>query len=191
MQIVAVLALLPMLLGILQTALLSTAYHLLGFATAEAARAGSVHHAQMEPMYSALAAGLAGLHGGAQAWEEGRLRSRLPFDCSGGSIDWLHRPVTSKTSLEIGMGEGASRTTPWSTGPRHAAPNGSHSIQEANWLRIRVRYCHELVVPFVASWLPALLRRWDEDPDHQRCYAADRVPLTAVGSSPMQTEARP
>lgn len=201
MQIVAVFALLPMLFGILQTALLSSAYHLLGFATAEAARAGAVDHAQLPAMHSALAAGLAGLHadltqstsadGGVAEWAAARLRSEAAVRLYGR----IERLAPSSADFQDFARERDGRRGIPNDALEHRAAgrgaNGGHSIQEANWLRIRVRYCHELVVPFVAAWLPALLRHWDDDPDHEHCYAVDRVPLTAIGSSPMQSEAWP
>jgi hypothetical protein len=201
MQIVAVFALLPILFGILQTALLSSAYHVLAFATAEAARAGSVEHAQTSAMTSALASGLVGLHANlsestsresvAAEWVAARLRSEVAvrefarierLAPSGAHFSDFARERDGRRGIPNDSLEYRDRTPGSGSG---------ESIQEANWLRIRVRYCHELVVPLVAAWLPALLRRWDADPDHQLCYAVGRVPLTVIGSSPMQSEAWP
>lgn len=201
MQIVALFALLPMLFGIVQMAALSSAYHVLGFATAEAARAGSVHHARNAEMMSALASGLTGLHAdfsrlssresGAAEWAAARLRAETAIRLHG-RIERL-APTAADFADHAREREGTRGIPNDALEYRSTArgSSGGHSIQEANWLRIRVRYCHELVVPFVAAWLPALLRRWDDDPDHLRCYAVGRVPLTVLGSAPLQSEARP
>jgi hypothetical protein len=202
LQVAAIFAMLPMLFGIVQVSLLCSAYHLLGFAVAEAARAGSVEHAQLSPMYSALAAGLTGLHA-----DVSRLSSR---DAAAGTEIAAARVRAEVAVREYGHIE---RLAPAPADfedfarprdGRNALPNDSleyrstergrrsgRSIQQANWLHIRVRYCHELVVPLIGAWLPALLRRWDSEPLHQRCYAAGRVPLSVTGSSPMQSEAWP
>jgi hypothetical protein len=76
---------------------------------------------------------------------------------------------------------------------RSSAPGrrSGRSIQQANLLRVRVRYCHALVVPLIDRILPALLQRLDSDPSHALCYAAGRVPLRVASSAPMQSEARP
>jgi hypothetical protein len=64
------------------------------------------------------------------------------------------------------------------------------SIQEANLLRIRARYCHPLVVPFIDQLLLTSLRWLDGDAFSQRCYAADRVPLAGDAVINMQSDAR-
>jgi len=201
LQLVAILALLPMLFGIVQMALLASAYHLLGFAAAEAARAGSVEHAQSGPMTSALAAGLTGLHAdlsrlsspGETAAElaAARLRAEVAVR-QFGQIERL-APTTADFD-DFARERAGRRSIPNDALEYRAAsagPRSGHSVQEANLLRIRVRYCHELVVPLIRTMLPALLRSWDTEPMHQRCYAANRVPLSAAGSAPMQSEAWP
>jgi hypothetical protein len=72
-----------------------------------------------------------------------------------------------------------------------AGARSGHSVQEANWLQIRVGYCHRLVVPLIDRLLPAVLARLDADVAHGRCYAAGRVPLSVESSAPMQSEAWP
>ena len=202
-NLAAILALLPLLLGILQFALLGSAYHLLGFATAEAARAGSVGHARSDAMYSALAAGLVGLHadlgrlGSARAGEaavelaSGRLKSEAEVRAFG-AIERLS-PSSGDFQDFARLRDGRNGIPNDSLEYRPSTPGArsGHSIQEANWLHIRVRYCHVLVVPFIDRLLPAILKRLDDDAANQRCYAAGRVPLRVTGSAPMQSEAWP
>ncbi|MET0291488.1 MAG: hypothetical protein ABW136_03925, partial [Steroidobacteraceae bacterium] len=68
---------------------------------------------------------------------------------------------------------------------------GGRSIQQANLLRIRVRYCQQLLVPLVDRLLVAVLRRIDPDPDGQRCYLENRTPIRVTTTFPMQSEAWP
>jgi len=201
LQIVAVFALLPMLFGIVQMALLSSAYHLLGFAVAEAARAGAVQNGQLPPMYSALAAGLTGLHADLSRLSSrdeavGELAAaRVRAEVAVREFGRIERLAPTPADFDdFARERDGRRGVPNDSLEYRSTARGSrsgHSLQEANWLHIRVRYCHELVVPFIAQWLPALLRRWDPEPLHQACYAAGRVPLSTTGSSPMQSEAWP
>lgn len=202
-HLAAALVLLPLLLGILQIALLGSAFHVLGFATAEAARAGSVGHARTEAMVSALAAGLVGLHvnlsrvgaGSSTASTAELAAGRLASEAEVRAYGEIER--LSPTNADF---QDFARTREGRTGIPNdsleyrsaaAGARSGHSIQAANWLHIRVRYCHVLVVPFIDRLLPAILRRLDDDPGNQRCYVAGRVPLRAVGSAPMQSEAWP
>lgn len=193
-HLVSLVALLPLLLGILQTGLLMVGHHALGYAAFEAARAGAVDHARLEAMYSGLAQGLVPLLGAAggeagaaaarlRAEAEVRLQARIErlspdardFD------DWgemrAGRRYIPNDALEYRPVQ-----------PRRA---GGQSLQAANHLRIRVRLCYPLVVPLVDRLLPPLLRRLDPSIEDEICYAAGRVPLRVQGSAPMQSEAWP
>lgn len=64
------------------------------------------------------------------------------------------------------------------------------SLQQANVLRLEVAWCRPLVVPFARELLLGTLRLVDRDAWHQSCYAAGRVPILAVGTSPMQSDFR-
>ena len=69
-------------------------------------------------------------------------------------------------------------------------PRSGISIQEANLLRIRGRYCQPLVVPFIDAVLIGVLRRLDLSPGSQLCYAANRVPLSGDVTLNMQSDLR-
>ena len=62
--------------------------------------------------------------------------------------------------------------------PRIGAGSGQ-TLADATLLKVRVDYCHRLVVPLVDRLLTGTLRRLDVDPFRQGCYAAGRVPLRA------------
>jgi hypothetical protein len=202
-QLVAVLALLPLLLGILQMALLVAGYHTISLAAAEAARAGSVDHARVATMRDAFADGLVPL-----------LIDLTEIDARGGPLDRLVG-AKGRAALEAVEYASIERVSPTAgdfadhgrsngEGGRRGIPNDAlefrsstagatdgHSIQQANLLRIRIRYCHALVVPLVDRLLPAVLRLLDGDSRDAVCYAAGRVPLRIASSAPMQSEAWP
>ena len=198
-QVVALLALLPMVLGILQMTLLLCGFHVLSFAAAEAARAGSIDHARIGGMYEALADGLTPLvtdlaeaaadGGSLTSFVSARVNARrevLQF----ASIERM--APSAADFADHGRDERGQRAIPNDAlehRPSAVGSRGGLSLQQANLLRIRVRYCHALVVPLVDRLLPALLRVLDPDPGNQRCYLAGRVPLRVATSAPMQSEA--
>lgn len=69
-------------------------------------------------------------------------------------------------------------------------PDSGLTLQQSNMLRVEFVYCQPLVVPFVRALLIGVLQRLDSQVWHQRCYAAGRVPLRSVGTSPMQSDFR-
>ena len=200
-QIAALLVLLPLLLGVIQVALLICGYHALSFAAAEAARAGSVQHASRVAMLTALGDALHPLH-----------IDLTQVTADGGPIDVV-LAARLRATADVLRHAAVERTTPTNTDfedhgrvldGRRVLPNDAlehraasrgrasgRSLQESNLLRIRVRYCHALVVPLIDRMLPALLKGLDADPEHQLCYAVGRVPLRVVSSAPMQSEAWP
>jgi hypothetical protein len=200
-NLVALLIMLPLLLGIVQIALLVAGYHLLSFAAAEAARAGSVDHARTAAMRDALAEHLLPLH-----------IDLTRIGADGGPLD-LIIAARLRAVADAAVFARVDRLSPAAAdfadharriGGRDAIPNdalehrpdtpggsGGRSLQQANLLRIQVRYCHALVVPLIDRVLPEILRRLDPLPDHQVCYAAGRVPLRVASSAPMQSDAWP
>jgi hypothetical protein len=200
-QLAALLVMLPLLLGIVQMALLVCGYHVLSYASAEAARAGSVEHARTAAMMAALSDGLLPLHvdltsvtaAGGPLELVAAARARSVADTL------LHAAIERITPSDADFSDhgrtvAGQRSIPndalehRSTAPGRA---GGRSLQQANLLRIRVRYCHALVVPLIDRLLLELLRRVDADPAHRRCYATGRVPLRVASSAPMQSEAWP
>ncbi len=74
--------------------------------------------------------------------------------------------------------------------PRTPGARSRQSIQEANLLKVRVDYCHELVFPLIDAAIVAILRRFDTDLFHQSCYLANRVPISGRALLHMQSPAR-
>jgi hypothetical protein len=200
-QLAALLVMLPLLLGIVQMALLVCGYHVLSFAAAEAARAGSVEHARTAPMLAALSDGLVPLHvdltsvtaagGPLELVAAARMRA------AGDTL--LHAAIERVTPSDADFADHGRTVAGQRSIPNDALEHrssvpgraGGRSLQQANLLRIRVRYCHALVVPLIDRLLLGLLRGIDPDPAHQSCYAAGRVPLRVASSAPMQSEAWP
>jgi hypothetical protein len=198
--IVALFALLPFCMAILQTAVLLTAKNVLNHATFSAARAGAFEQASRPVMLAALARGLMPLHvrsaeeitpdnlmgvataAYARAYADTLLFARLQIVNPSPEAfeDFAERvagvPTIRNDSLEY-------RDT--SKGSRSRV-----SIQEANILDIRVRYCQPLIFPLIDRLLLATLRRIDADAANQICYAAGRVPISARGVVHMQSDAQ-
>jgi hypothetical protein len=180
-------------------AMLLSGFHVLSFAASEAARAGSIAHGEVKDMHAALAEGLTPL-----------VTDLTEVDDSGGPLENI---LTGRLRAEREVFQFASieRAVPASAdfadhgtlrGDRRVIPNDAlehrsriagsrsgRSIQQSNLLRIRVRYCHPLVVPLIDRMLPPLLQLLDKDPRHHHCYLAGRVPLQVLSSAPMQSDA--
>lgn len=73
---------------------------------------------------------------------------------------------------------------------RNPGATSRQSIQEANLLKVRVDYCHELVFPLIDVAVVGILRRFDTNPFHQACYRANRVPISGRALLHMQSAAR-
>ena len=67
-------------------------------------------------------------------------------------------------------------------------PRSGKTLQEANVLRIEVTYCRPLVVPFAREILLGSLRLLDHDPWSRYCHSAGRIPIRSLASSPMQSD---
>jgi len=198
-QIVSLLALLPMTLGMLQTAFLLVASHTLQFATFSAARAGAMANASPPVMQRALATGLVPLFA---ATADG-INAENVVTIVGGAFSKAYAATqlyarlqvlspTAESFDDFGVVEGGVRLIRNDSLEHRSVQRGSRSglsIQEANLLRIKVTYCHELIVPFADRLLLATLRRLDLDPYSQFCYLRGRVPLVAESVVNMQSDA--
>ena len=169
-QIVLLLGLLPLVLGILQLALLLMAKHLVNYATFQAARSGAVAAANPDVMRRALAVGLMPLH----------VVSSKPVSADNITSVALAADLRSSVATTL-----YARLTILKPG----APS-QQTLQQANVLQIRVSYCQELVVPLINQMLPRLLQWLDDDAWHQACYLMGRVPLVAEAAINLQSDAR-
>ena len=199
-QVVALLGLFPLFLGALQALLLLMANHVVQYATFEAARAGAVAGADPAVMHRAFAVGLLPLH--ATTAEEITSRNAVAVTTAA-----YLRSVAANTvfaNIEILSPSAAAFADFATTGPDGPAirndslehrplstgARSGQSIQEANLLRIRARYCHPLQVPVIDGLLIGVLRSLETDPAVLACYAAGRVPLVAEAVVNMQSDPR-
>jgi len=199
-QIVALLGMLPLFLGGLQVLLLLMASHVVQYATFEAARAGAMNGADPSVMRRALAVGLLPLHattaaditsGNAVAITTAAYGRSFAAILAFAAIDILNPSAAAFADFATEGPEGrAIRNDSLQYRPIEAGERSGRSIQDANLLRIQVRYCHPLQVPFVSQFLIGVLRQLASDPAVQRCYAAGRVPLVAEAVVNMQSDVR-
>ena len=199
-QVIGLLCLLPLLLGLLQLALLLLASPLLHYATFQAVRAGTLAGADPAVMRRALAVGL------------------MPLQVEGGTtLSASNAPGVAAAAAARSMADvlvfaritlmqpstAAFEDFSVDTAQGRAIPNGSLlqrtavpglrsglSIQQANVLQVRVDWCAPLVVPLIDRLLVGVLRGLDADLHSQVCYAAGRVPLRASAALNMQSDVR-
>jgi hypothetical protein len=195
--LVALLALLPMCLGILQTALLHVANHHVDNAAFMAARQGAVRNGDLGAMRSEFARVLTPLLAKAEPVDRDNVTSMV----LSAYADAL-RDVTQFGRLEVISPDGRARQDfAMNRNGRRIIPNDSLafrsaalgersgiSLQEANVLRVKFTYCRPVIVPFIRQMMLGFLQRIDPDPWHARCYADGRVPLVSIGTAPMQSD---
>lgn len=197
--IVALVALIPLVLAVLQLALLYVTKHTVQHATFLAARAGAVSHGSRSEMLRYLAKGLAPLHSGstrelvpqdagsavaaayARAYAEARRpdRTRLrvlnPTEASFQDFERTRRGIREIPNVFVRGAPGA---------------RSGQTLADANLLKLRVDYCAPLVVPLVDRIVTAALRRLDPDPFRQQCYWARRLPVVGHALVHMHSPAR-
>lgn len=187
---VVALVLLPLVLGVLQLALLYSARHTLNYATFLAARAGAVDHGRRETMQRYLAKGLMPLHvRGDRALDVGSWSGAAAGAYARAWLEVRTPTITRLRVLNPTPASFADFARPGPAGPeipddprlRTAAigPTSGQRLADAALLQIRVDYCPRLVVPLVDRLLTGTLRRLDPDPFRQGCYAAGRLPMQA------------
>lgn len=189
--IVALVALLPLVLAVLQLGLLYVTKHTVQHAAFLAARAGAVSHGSRAEMLRYLAKGLAPLHAGATDY-------RGPGDPGPGDLGVT---VASAYARAYADAQRPDRTRLRVLNPTRASfedfervrrgireipnvyvhgapgPRSGQTLADANLLKLRVDYCAPLVVPLVDRIVTAALRRLDTDPFRQQCYWARRLPV--------------
>jgi hypothetical protein len=198
--LVALLALLPLCLGMLQTGLLLVSNHHVDHAAFMAARVGATHQGDTGAMRREFARVLTPLFvTSAQPLNSSNVTARVLSAQARALAD-----VTAFGSVRVLFPDSAAqqdfaqirngvRVIPSdSLDHRSVAPGrrSGQSLQQANMLRVEFVYCRPLIVPFVRDMMVTLLRRIDPDPAHLRCYADGRIPLRSVGTAAMQSDFR-
>lgn len=199
-QVVAVFALLPLCLGMLQLSLLLADNHHIDHAAFLAARHAAMQGGDIAAARRALA----------QAGSVLFVDSTGPLDGSNAparAAAAIVAATTDQTAFarvrvlepsalaqqDFAISRDNARVIPNDGLEYRQATPGRQSgitLQQANMLRLEVIWCRPLVVPFARQLLLASLRTLDADPWHQACYAAGRVPIRSEGTSPMQSDFR-
>jgi Flp pilus assembly protein TadG len=199
-HIVALLAVLPLCLGIVQMALLMVENHHIDHAAFMAARQGAVTQGDPGAMRRAFASAVTPLLvSAASPVNRSNVVARVAEAYARAAADVaLHARLrvvspSADAQADFAITREGRRVIPNDALAYRSMSAGSRSgqsIQEANLLRLEVRYCRPLVVPLVSTLLLATLRSVDTDAWNQRCYAAGRVPIRSEGIAPMQSDFR-
>lgn len=157
-------ALVLLVFGIIQAALLYQGRSTLDYATLLAARAGALHNGDVGEMRNALARGLAPLFAGeatpagfAQALAKATAETAGPANLA--SIEILN--PTSASFQDFGRARvdgGGGKELPNDTLAYRTSDTGGssqQSVQDANLLHVRVTYCLRLIVPVIDRMLQA------------------------------------
>lgn len=197
-QIVALFAMLPLCLGMLQSALLMTENHHVDHAAFMAARAGAMTSGDAGAMRNEFARVMTPLFSASdEPLDRSNALTRVPAMYARsvqdfalhGTMDVLSPDATAQQDHAISREN--RRVIPNDSLEHRSAAPGSRSgisLQEANILQVRFTYCRPLVVPFVRQMLVGLLRLIDAEPGHQRCYVANRIPIVSIGTAPMHSD---
>lgn len=192
--LVAILGLLPLVLGILQVAALLVAHDLLSLATFQATRAGTLAGADPAAMQAALARGLLPLY--VPVAHGGQVPATQALAGYGRALAEVHA-LDSVDVLEptrAGVGGLLEARGTRQVLPNSAIESRSPAVQAASVLTVSVMHCQPLVVPLVGPALSELLilssglGPGEVEGAEARCRAAGRVPLRARASLVMQSD---
>lgn len=199
-HVVALMAVLPLCLGMIQMALLLEDNHYLDLAAFQGARMAAMANGDLDVARRAFARAALVLHVDASSpLDAGNAATRATSAYALAMADLARHarfrvlsPDADARSDFSRMRNGYRVIPNDSLHYRPATPGqrSGLSLQEANILRIEVRYCRPLVVPFARQLLLGTVRRLDSDPFNQYCYSQQRVPIRSVGVSPMQSDFR-
>lgn len=199
--LVALFALLPLCLGMLQLSLLLVDNHHVDHAAFMAARSGSMQHGDIGQMRREFARVLTPLFVGTLENADAQVpparvtaaHLRALAEVSGFSRIRVLTPSEAAQRDFAVLRDGEGGIPSDALEHRSVQPGAASgiSVQQANVLKVEFTYCRPMVVPFIRVFLLGLLRRIDREPFHQRCYAAERVPVRSFGIAPMQSDFRP
>lgn len=202
--IVVLLSLGPVALGGIQTALIFHAKSTLNYATFEAARTGSVRHAQSRYMRKALVEHLRPLYGGghdtaslAESYGRARLDIMSPVVPgtaigAGTKIEILSPTIEAFDDHgKVQEGEEQIPNQHLRYRARTVGSTSGVNIQDANILKIKVTYGYKLYVPVINKLIARSLMVFDSG--NSQYYLADppRLPIVAQATMRMQSNPKP
>jgi hypothetical protein len=192
---VALFAMMPMLLGMLQVSLLMIANHQVDFAAFMAARAGATEGGREDAVRAAFANALAPMFLGAgeqrdtdalaRRLVQARLRAAAAV-LAHGRIRILSPTPQAQQALSIER-DGQRLIPNDSLAFRLRRPGGG-GLLDGNVLEVEATLCHPLVVPIARPMLVAAMRLLDREPWHQLCFASDRLPIRSRAVAAMQSD---
>lgn len=162
--------LLMLLLGILQFAFIYQTKITLNYAAFEAARAGSLKHAQIVAMQNGFASAMAAQYtheANSDAYIRGRQVVRQQIEDGYVDIRLINPSPASFTNhgyypsvdmVGYDVADGARIIPNDNLMYRDSKVEGDMSLQDANLLKVHVGYCYELIVPFVNRIIWAMQR---------------------------------
>ena len=200
--IIALPALLLLLGGIIQIALVFTTRSTLDWATFYGVREATLDHGSLRALRTGLAKGLMPLYPGgrnpgaaqtAQAYASASTAAMNPAQVNIQVLNPTPGVIRAWTSTVNKDGQNVSeipnsRLIYAATGPR-----AGETLQAANLFKARVRYCYPLMVPFVNTAIKALMTgpfappsAWDT-----ACYQSGGLPIAATATELMQSALYP
>lgn len=200
--LVVMLALGPLVLGIIQVALIFHAKTILSYATFEAARAGAVQNGTRNSIQNALRRNILPFYGG------GSTNAQL-ISAYARSADLWVRPIPNTA---VGAGATLDILSPTREAfadhgmrvngrgvqfipndhlrfrPRNVGGTSRVDIQDANLLKIKITYGYKLIVPVINRFIAVTLRVLD--PGNMQYYLADppRLPIVSYATVRMQSD---
>ncbi|MFT7526534.1 MAG: hypothetical protein ACI9LY_001682 [Arenicella sp.] len=205
-----------LIMGSIQFALMYTAKSTLNYATFEAARAGALNYGDKRAVEFALAMNLSPLNTSIQSGDNmlekitqvKRARNRMLAEIDAEDFVCIERISPPSSAFED---HGVTDPTGKFGGKlipndhlkyRSSKVKGSSklSLQDANLLKLRVTYCHPMIVPMISTAIQKLMGVPGPDPDpldgwqvptlgsfHENCYTEGRMPIVAQAIVRMQT----
>jgi hypothetical protein len=190
-------ALLPLCLGTLQIALLLVANHHLDHAAFQATRHAATEQGSELALRSAFTKAMIPLfmHGGDGGGFSAQV-IQAHLRATGDLSRYLQLRVLApdqNARQDFALPRNGGQVIPNDALMyRSATPGRSSriSLQQANILQVEFTYCQDLVVPFAAQLLVAVMQPLVREPWQRFCLLAGRLPIRALGIAPMQSDFR-
>jgi hypothetical protein len=198
--VVALFAMLPLCLGMLQLALLLAENHHVDHALFLATRQAAMAGGALDPARRAFAQASTVLFVGAdEELAPANVAARVTrayAEALADQVQFARLRILSPDAdaeADFALARNGVRVIPNDALQYRSASPGRRSgltLQQANMLRLEVSWCRPLVVPFIRQILIGALLTLDRNPWHQFCYSRGRVPLRSESTSPMQSDFR-
>lgn len=188
-------AMLMLIFGAVQFALIFHAKVTLNYAAYEAARAGSLGHADFNEVREGFARGLAPLYSylgpdndQVAAFQAARAKVLQLVDVKLVRIERLN---PSTEAIRFYKGEIPNDNLLFRNTSSNSANKKKVSIQDANLLQLRITYLYPLYVPLINRMISSFVSCKNDWGENQACDTTKpHIPLTAVAAIRMQTPAR-